>query len=155
MPRPLPFGALLASGLLAAVAGARQGAVISDDPGQVGAASCGACHAAEHADWAATAHARAWDTLPPDRRGDARCTGCHTAGAAPRLRGVQCEACHGLGSVHPSAKRLRRAAGKRRAPFMAVDPAVCLRCHTADAPKAFDPGSALRRVDHSGGRTEP
>jgi YVTN family beta-propeller protein len=87
------------------------------------------------------------------------CLGCHATGAdaGPRWRtktfditdGVQCEACHGAGSLHvdayraPEADRARWALG--RMPF--VDRSVCATCHR--------PRPSHRAVLDSGYRRPP
>ncbi len=78
----------------------------------VGAAACASCHTVNHADWALTIHATAFQTLIDEGEGDnVLCYPCHTVGyglpsgfvdlaATPHLANVQCEVCHGPGSNH-------------------------------------------------------
>jgi hypothetical protein len=81
-------------------------------------------------------HAVAWDTLVHDAKDtDRTCVGCHSVGFSEPggacktsdivkkgLQGVQCESCHGAGSLHVSAPRkdnIVRATGE----------ATCRACH--------------------------
>ena len=107
----------------------------------VGASLCSACHKDEFAQWRQTRHARACDSLYKDQRQFMpACQTCHTTGyghstgydpkvGTPEFRNVQCEGCHGPGSVHslnPTKSNVRP--GK--------DPALCRRCHdTANSPQ--------------------
>jgi predicted CXXCH cytochrome family protein len=81
-------------------------------PVYVGAATCTDCHSEYHADWSGTIHATAFDTLVQDGEGDnPACFPCHSVGygrtsgfvdldTTPHLANVQCENCHGPGSLH-------------------------------------------------------
>jgi hypothetical protein len=106
-------------------------------------ATCAGCHPDEHAQWQTTAHARAWKTLTAvGKEHDGDCVSCHvTAYMAPKgakigatdgLTDVQCEACHGPGSLHaaqPKAKgRIACKVGKER----------CAPCHTPEHSDRFD-----------------
>jgi hypothetical protein len=89
----------------------------------VGAKACKKCHFKMYKVWAATPHAKAWEALPEDKRTpDAKdekgraCISCHATGVGAKdqkgfvdvktsdhLLGVQCEMCHGPGSLHVAA----------------------------------------------------
>jgi len=109
----------------------------------IGAARCQACHAAEHAQWLSTGHARGVDRLPAPQRRDPRCVGCHATAAAAGLARVECESCHGPGRAHTEDPKQPMARG--------ADPIACLRCHTAESPRltTFDPDAGLAAVRHS------
>ena len=149
---PLTSAAVLAFiGVVgAAPPGGRVDATVWDD-GLVGAEACGACHAAQYADWQTTAHAHAYDTLSEADRLDPKCNGCHATAPRPGLEGVQCESCHGAG-VHywpdfvMRDKPLATALGLRPG----NEPATCGRCHTDASPSIlpFDFKRALPLVDH-------
>lgn len=83
----------------------------------VGDTQCFTCHQAEWAVWSKSKHAHAYDALakiakhPVGRNYDGECIICHTVGyeyqtgylnekKTPNLKNVQCEACHGPGSLH-------------------------------------------------------
>jgi hypothetical protein len=113
----------------------------------VSAAGCAQCHPAQAEQWAGTRHAGAFESLSPQDRVRAECLGCHVTGfgapggfgSGPDLAGVQCEACHGPGSLHP-AVRIGRA---RRA----VE-ASCRACHTPSQSPGFDLAEAWKKVVH-------
>ncbi len=106
----------------------------ADKPGYVGHVSCGKCHAAIERRWAKTAHASAGRTLAEKGRDTApECLRCHVTGygqsggfrdmgSTPWLVGVQCESCHGPGSLHV----MKGGA----LPYGSVSALDCVRCHT-------------------------
>ena len=128
----------------------------SDDPigPYVGSQACAACHAEQHAQWMATAHAYAWSTLQKvGREQDLDCWSCHVTGAhdseGPQhpsqvkgLENVGCESCHGPGEAHvaaPSSSTIRKV------------PSVegCTTCHDGVKDEGrFDHAKYLERVDH-------
>lgn len=103
----------------------------------VGAASCALCHAEEMEDWEDTHHAAAFTVLLTRHRNYApRCVGCHVTGYGhpsgyrlgdplETLRHVQCEMCHGPGSLHSAAPSTMNII--RRPPREA-----CFECHTIE-----------------------
>src|SRR5262249_45302394 len=86
------------------------------EPGEatyVGGAACAKCHKPAVELWHKTVHAQAWKTLVEvDKQYDYDCIGCHATGfqragganlATVEKQGlvdVQCETCHGPGSIH-------------------------------------------------------
>lgn len=127
---------------------------IPDNPHWAGSDTCASCHRAEHAQWAATAHARAWQTLVDENREmDATCFSCHATGVgqeggptAPAevrsFRDVQCEACHGPAKAHvqdPTAHK----------PVRDPSPQVCTTCHDGDRDGGrFDDATYRPRIVH-------
>jgi len=117
--------------------------------GFVGSARCGHCHPNEHAQWLATPHAQAMETLEAKQRQfAAECVRCHVVGfgcesgypASEDLRSVGCEACHGPGSLHvalPSSGNIIRTP--------TID--LCRRCHDEEH-SDFRPDSYFKRVRH-------
>ncbi|MFU8858466.1 MAG: multiheme c-type cytochrome [Deferrisomatales bacterium] len=113
----------------------------------VGAPACGECHPAQAAQWSGTGHARAYQSLSPEDRRRAECLECHVTGfgapggfgSGPDLQGVQCEACHGPGSLHPALRigRVRRAVE-----------AACRGCHTSTRSPGFNLPAAWEQVSH-------
>lgn len=80
-------------------------------PSYVGLEVCSSCHEAERKVWDRTPHARAYATLERDFKNfNLDCVSCHVTGYErpggstvtenAKLRGVQCEVCHGPGSAH-------------------------------------------------------
>lgn len=121
-------------------------------PTYVGAKSCKMCHMKQHRAWKKMKHAQAWENLPKefraagktDDRGRA-CISCHVTGyqqpggfesadKSAHLLGVQCEACHGPGSLHKAAANQLRAAKVKKFPegankFIQLKPTNCADCH--------------------------
>ena len=108
-----------------------------------GPEACAGCHKSRYRFWLTTEHSRAFDSLAPkDAGADPDCIGCHVTGymrrtgywpKAPRndLRGVQCEACHGVGSLHVSSPDDYSLLHLPAAP-------QCLNCHTEEQDGDFD-----------------
>lgn len=135
----------------------RMQALADADPDQdpvdhfVGGDVCARCHAAEAAQWATTGHSVAWETLVRERK-DAtpECIPCHSVGyrqpggfrdavRTPRLVNVQCENCHGMGTMHDRQ-------GEDRTP---VGEATCRTCHNAERHPGFDYARSIVQVVHS------
>ncbi|MFL5306167.1 MAG: multiheme c-type cytochrome [Polyangia bacterium] len=101
-------------------------------------ALCSGCHATQAAQWRTTDHAHAFATLEKAGRSrDPACMGCHFTGflvpggaqnleSADQFRDVGCETCHGPSVAHVTST------DKRKGTSRAVDPIVCLGCHTPD-----------------------
>jgi hypothetical protein len=100
----------------------------------LGADLCIRCHQSEGEQWKTTSHAVAWKTLT-DGGNDtkAECIGCHVVGYrkaggfqtvadAPKLANVQCENCHGMGTMHESFAN----------PKKTVTEATCVECHQGE-----------------------
>lgn len=109
-----PVGAPTAARTLEIPANATQAyfRVVGPAPYYAGAQACAECHSGIHTSELATRHAHAFDTLKKlGQATNATCLPCHTVGyglptgftseaLTPRLRGVQCENCHGPGALH-------------------------------------------------------
>lgn len=129
----------------------------------VGAEQCGACHDEALSHWQTTRHAGAYDTLVAvNKQFDLSCVGCHVTGfrqpggsevvELAGLDAVQCEVCHGPGSIHAETpEKAGRPFGIRReAPVE-----VCLQCHTPEHSDTFNYEAYLRDVlgpAHGAGR---
>ncbi len=117
----------------------------------LGSEFCQRCHKAEYEQWKTTAHARAWPTLlDAHAQSKAECVSCHVTGYrqaggfraeadAPRLGGVQCESCHGMGTSHDAY-----AAIKSR-----VAESTCRTCHTAKVSPDFALARYRPYIDHA------
>lgn len=87
----------------------------------IGTFTCGTCHQEKHAGWSLTRHANAFQSLAAlGETGTPDCLACHTTGydtsienngyddrppeEKPLLANVQCEDCHGPGSLHNGRK---------------------------------------------------
>ena len=126
------------------------------EPGRayfVGDAKCGPCHKEALAFWKGTVHAEAWQTLVEvGKENDYKCTGCHVTGYGQvggsslghtdRLRDVQCEVCHGPGSIHVAEKGLEEPASvHKEAPA-----STCVGCHTEQHSDTFQYEAYLRDI---------
>jgi len=120
-------------------------------PSYIGVEECGLCHAEAVEFWATTRHAQAWETLEEvSKQFDYECIGCHVAGwdkpggatmgQNDALRDVQCETCHGPGSIHGDEET---KASIVRAPA----PELCAgQCHTKEHSDTFELEPYLRDV---------
>ena len=103
----------------------------------LGVGSCKDCHVSAWAQWSNTTHARAYESLASgDDWNNHECIPCHvtgygqpgghaSVGLSPELWNVQCEECHGMGTLHtPKSQEVAEAA--------------CLRCHTKEMDADFD-----------------
>lgn len=129
---------------------------VAAEPGRasyVGDAKCGACHAPALKFWNQTVHATAWRTLVEvNKQNDYRCVGCHVTGYGQvggsslghttHLRDVQCEVCHGPGSIHVAEKGLEEPSSVRRD----TPATVCTGCHTEQHSDTFQYEAYLRDV---------
>ena len=126
------------------------------EPGRayyVGDAKCGACHKEALAFWKRTVHATAWRTLVQvGKQNDYKCAGCHVTGwgqiggsslgHTDRLRDVQCEVCHGPGSIHVAEKGLEEPPSvHKEAPA-----STCTGCHTTQHSDTFQYEAYLRDI---------
>jgi hypothetical protein len=106
----------------------------------VGMAVCARCHTAESEQWKTTAHSLAWETLVREKK-DAtpECIPCHSVGyrepggfqdavRTPDRANVQCENCHGMGTLHSDEWLARSAVGER----------TCRGCHNTERDPEFD-----------------
>lgn len=121
----------------------------------VGDDECSTCHDEAKEFWLDTRHAQAFATLErSNKQYDVDCVGCHVTGFRrpggsevvenAGLRDVQCEQCHGPGSLHadePTDASDRPLHIERSAPIE-----VCLECHTPEHSDTFDYEAYLRDV---------
>lgn len=138
----------------------------------VGVNACKPCHMGEakgkvYETWSSTAHARAFERLDSAQQANPICLGCHTTGwnrqiapgkAPEDLRGVQCEACHGPGSVYKTLVFMKDETKAWERGLIRPVEWTCRRCHTADiprecwnganAPPEFDYLAASARILH-------
>ncbi|MCE9575204.1 MAG: hypothetical protein K8W52_18775 [Deltaproteobacteria bacterium] len=124
----------------------------------IGVEECDTCHAKEVAFWKTTRHAGAWHTLEESgKQLDYECTSCHVTGwdkpggaTMARTEGtvdVQCETCHGPGSIHAEAE------GKEKPKTLVLKPAdeLCAtQCHTPQHSDTFQLQAYLRDVTGPG-----
>lgn len=125
--------------------------------GYVGIEECSMCHAEAVDFWKKTVHARAWHTLEKyGKQFSYDCIYCHVTGwkepggstlsVNEELRDVQCEVCHGPGSLHVDAD------GKESPKSLVRAPAAerCVQCHNAEHSDTFAYEPYLRDVTGPG-----
>jgi hypothetical protein len=119
----------------------------------VGGTKCKICHKAEYTSWEETKHAKAYEALKPEDRKKDSCVVCHVTGfgvADTLFEGVQCEACHGPGSLYKSPKIMSKSKFKENpeaqlklameAGLVLPTEETCVGCHNKKSPtfKGFD-----------------
>ena len=110
------------------------------------AVKCGMCHKTQVAAWKEWPMAKAWDKLSAEEQKKDECIKCHVTGfgkpggwvsfeKTPKLVGVQCEACHGPGTLHLKAP----LADKEKKKATVVMPAEkdCTECHKKEGNPNF------------------
>jgi hypothetical protein len=137
------------------------------EPGRayyVGMAKCAGCHKAADKFWKQTVHAHAWKTLVDGgKQADYKCVSCHvtgygqvggsTLGFTKNLESVQCETCHGPGSIHVASEGNEEPSSVKRD----TPETVCLGCHTEQHSDTFKFEAYLRDIvgpGHGGKRRE-
>jgi len=126
-------------------------AAAPDQPSFVGIDVCTNCHAGARQVWNGTSHAHAYATLSSQfKQFNLDCVGCHVTGYekpggssvahVDKLENVQCEDCHGPGSMHVQnpTDRTRIVANPA--------PSVCISCHHPPHVEAFDVAVAMRGI---------
>lgn len=135
-------------------AGVKPPAPAKGQAGYVGGEECAACHEEEAEQWATTRHAQAYETLVEvNKQFDLSCVGCHVTGFRQpggaevvenaALQDVQCEQCHGPGSLHVAEPQLR---GKPNAIRRHAEVDVCKQCHTPEHSDTFDYAAYMRDI---------
>ena len=120
----------------------------------VGMDACADCHDDEVKFWKHTVHAQAWQTLVDrGQQYDLECIGCHVTGWMDpggsnlahndNLRDVQCEMCHGPGSIHVAKGGEEKPLAIRLDP---PDDLCATRCHTHEHSDTFDRIAYLRDI---------
>jgi hypothetical protein len=124
-----------------------------DRASYVGDRACASCHKPAMAYWKTTVHAHAWKTIVDGgKTGFDDCVSCHVTGYGEvggsslghvdRLTSVQCETCHGPGSLHVKAEGLDEPATVRRS----TGESTCVRCHNQKHSDTFNFTAYLRDV---------
>ena len=107
--------------------------------------------------WNNTKHHLAWETLEEaGKQFDYECTGCHVTGwnkpggsnmaQNEALRDVQCEVCHGPGSIHAEAS----GPEKKSSIILSPKETRCVQCHNEEHSDTFDFKAYLRDVTGKG-----
>ncbi|MBU8921904.1 MAG: hypothetical protein KOO63_08795 [Bacteroidales bacterium] len=118
----------------------------------LGMETCARCHFDIMSEFMTTPHFRAFTRLTlDDKEDDPSCLACHTTGyghfsgysvkseerGGTDLRGVQCEACHGPGTIH-----------RRDGSYAASARKSCRRCHTSAWTPDFNYEKMMRNMHH-------
>lgn len=101
----------------------------------LGADKCKMCHSKEHATWVKMGHSKAIESLSAEERKNPECVKCHVTGygktggfesmeKTPKMANVQCEACHGAGSLHMKSTKEEK---KNTTNVKGID---CRECHS-------------------------
>jgi len=126
--------------------------------GYVGTEACSDCHQDQVDQWKTTRHASAWKTLVDrGQQFDYECIACHVTGWQQpggsnlvhndTLRDVQCETCHGPGSIHVAKGGLEKPFAVIRNP----GPDRCAQqCHTKEHSDTFQYEAYLRDIVSQG-----
>jgi len=132
----------------------------------VGVKKCKTCHKEQYKIWLNLSHAKALSVLSAEEQKNPECLGCHTTGygkpaaSTAKLENVQCEACHGPGSLYKSAKIMSKSKYKKdpeasRAKSIAAGlilptEEACVKCHNDKSPsfKGFDFKAAFEKIKH-------
>ncbi len=118
-----------------------------------GVTSCASCHKAQVAFWKTTVHAHAWKTLVDGgKTGHDDCVSCHVTGYGEiggsslgftrNLEAVQCETCHGPGSLHVKADGLEDPPAVQ----LATPESTCTTCHNQKHSDTFRYDAYLRDI---------
>ncbi len=121
------------------------------DPFYVGIESCTNCHEEPRKVWDQTKHAHAYATLSTQfKEFNLDCVSCHVTGYdrpggstvthVDDLKDVQCEVCHGPGSLHAAKPE------KVQVPVAKPGPDVCLTCHHPPHVHTFDAKAKMAEI---------
>jgi hypothetical protein len=126
----------------------------------VGDRRCKVCHLATFKAWEKTAHAHAFETLKNEERKNPICIACHTTGYGAGgygskdmvvdLSNVQCESCHGPGSLYSRSSVMRERERSEELGLVRIGPETCTRCHNENSPtfRVFDYKEFLKTGTH-------
>jgi hypothetical protein len=116
--------------------------VHAEGPEYVSHKYCRTCHSSSednrYHSWLQSNHSRAFEALQGAEKANPECLRCHTTGHAgpvsdritrKDLRGVQCEACHGPGSLYKKMSVMKDPKQARENGLWDVKREVCLKCH--------------------------
>ncbi len=129
-------------------------------PAYVGDRRCKVCHLETFKAWKKTAHAHAFETLKVDERKNPICLACHTTGYAAGgygsaemvvdLANIQCESCHGPGSLYSRSSVMRDRKRSEDLGLVRIGPRTCTRCHNENSPtfRVFDYKEFLKTGTH-------
>lgn len=143
--------------------------VNSGDFQYVGVKKCKMCHKGErkgnvYEKWQERAHARAFETLKKKgQEKNPKCLECHTTAFnqggyklgdpdASKFEGVQCESCHGPGSVYKRTSIMKDREKALQNGLINITEKTCTVCHDGskcEHAKGFNYQEALKAIDHT------
>jgi len=118
----------------------------------IGVEECTTCHDEERKVWDGTPHSHAYKTLQTDfKEYNLDCVNCHVTGYdkpggstvtyVDKLKDVQCEECHGPGSLHA------KDPDKKGLIVLKPDPQSCVaQCHHPPHVESFDPVAKMELI---------
>ncbi|MEM9489894.1 MAG: multiheme c-type cytochrome [Myxococcota bacterium] len=123
----------------------------------VGIGECEMCHSEAVEFFAKTGHAGAWETLEVvNKQFNYDCISCHVTGwdqpggstlsVNEHLRDVQCEVCHGPGSIHAE----EGGGDEPRTVVLSPPESLCVTCHNQEHSDTFQFQAYLRNVTGPG-----
>lgn len=124
----------------------------SGQAGYIGIEACSGCHDEERKVYDGTQHAHAYATLEKDfKEFNLDCVSCHVTGYGKpggstvthtaTLQNVQCEECHGPGSLHA------RSPGKKGLIILSPKPESCIsQCHHPPHVEGFDAVAKMQLI---------
>jgi hypothetical protein len=142
------------------------GPALAAEAKYVGYKRCKGCHSYQYKAWKDFKHAKATEAVKEEQKQDPNCVKCHGTGAdqGTFFEGVQCEACHGPGSLYKSPKIMSKSKYKKdpegqrkkavEVGLVLQTQEVCLKCHGQDRPEGhaaanpFNFEEAYEKVDH-------
>jgi hypothetical protein len=116
----------------------------------LGMDACVSCHEPQFEQWKTTPHAHAFETLEKQsKEATPDCVKCHVTGfsepggyrnqvTTAKLKDVQCEVCHGVGSDHNMFDATKEPPPE----------SVCITCHTAENDPSWNYAAKLPLVVH-------
>lgn len=129
------------------------------DEKYVGAQACAECHGKEYEIWSEGPHAHALDSLKEkSARYDPKCLVCHVGDyqavdgyvseeATPKMAPINCEVCHGRGSIH-----VQMGGEGADAALVNPDPPRCIICHDYINDPDFNYATDWPKIQHGRGR---
>jgi 2',3'-cyclic-nucleotide 2'-phosphodiesterase (5'-nucleotidase family) len=125
--------------------------VAKGEASYVGIEVCSNCHEDARKVWDGTGHAHAYATLEKQfKEANLDCVGCHVTGYdkpggsnvthVSELKDVQCEVCHGPGSLHAAKPE------KVKIPIAHPSPDACLQCHHPPHVHTFDAKAKMNDI---------
>lgn len=143
--------------------------VNSGDFKYVGVKKCKMCHKGErkgnvYEKWMEKAHAKAFETLKKEgQEKNPKCLECHTTAfnqggyklddpKASNFEGVQCESCHGPGSVFKKTSIMKNREMALKNGLIDINEKTCTVCHDGtkcEHAKGFDYQKGLKTIDHT------